>query len=418
MQDRHRPLKDVSLLTGGIIGLFILLQLALLILFGYTPYPDSNDFIGLAADAVKYGEPYPVASKLQELPFIWNVGAINFVALSLKLFQSVKPLLVLYAMMKGASAALLYAITNTLYGRRPALFALLLFVLYPANYGEATCVQSELPFVFFCLSAVWLTVKGHAFAGGVTLALANWIRPMGLVFLLSLCIFLLIRDRRRIGIIIAGYALAVAVIGGASWLRTGRFIYEAKTGWMALLQYSIDNSKDTPDTWIKTDPGWDAVQRDSAWRSQCVRWIISHPAEYAGQMPRKLINTYVSDNVNLCAFLPNKSERTYLYEELSMHRLMRDFPSYSTVQVLTLFNLAYYYSLLLLFAVAAFMLIWRKKDAICVLPLSVVVIGTLVLMFFGHGEARFHAPFMPFIIMLCGVFLALQTSERWKERLG
>ena len=64
------------------------------------------------------------------------------------------------------------------------------------------------------------------------------------------------------------------------------------------------------------------------------------------------------------------------------------------------------------------MLIWKKKDAICVLPLSVVVIGTLVLMFFGHGEARFHAPFMPFIIMLCGVFLALQTSERWKERLG
>ena len=33
------------------------------------------------------------------------------------------------------------------------------------------------------------------------------------------------------------------------------------------------------------------------------------------QMPRKLINTYVSDNVNMCVFLPDKAEKEYMYEE-------------------------------------------------------------------------------------------------------
>ena len=77
-----------------IITVFILSQLIILCIFGYTPYPDSEGYIKLANDCLIYNEPYPISIKLTDLAFIWNIGAINTVALSLKLFHSVAPLLV------------------------------------------------------------------------------------------------------------------------------------------------------------------------------------------------------------------------------------------------------------------------------------------------------------------------------------
>ncbi len=93
-----------------IITVFILLQLIILCIFGYTPYPDSEGYIKLANNCLIYNEPYPISIKLTDLAFIWNIGAINTVALSLKLFHSVVPLLVCYSLMKGMTAWMLYKI--------------------------------------------------------------------------------------------------------------------------------------------------------------------------------------------------------------------------------------------------------------------------------------------------------------------
>ena len=118
-------------------------------------------------------------------------------------------------------------------------------------------------------------------------------------------------------------------------------------------------------------------------------------------MPRKLINTYVSDNVNMCVFLPNKAEREYMYEELSMRTLFRCFPNYSAIQWLTLINLLYYYCILLTVFLSLYYLSIKKY----ILPLSVIILGTSILLIAGHGEARFHIPFMPFFIMLSAFFI-------------
>ena len=79
-----------------------------------------------------------------------------------------------------------------------------------------------------------------------------------------------------------------------------------------------------------------------------------------------------------------------------MQTLFRHFPNLSAVQWMTLVNLTIYY-LLLLSAIIS--LIYFKKDTY-LLPVSIIVLGTLLLLFLGHGEARFHIPFMPFIIMM------------------
>ena len=384
MQNRHYTL----------IAVFTVLQLIVLLLFGYTPYPDSEGYITLASDALNCQQPYPVTSKLNEYAFLWNLGAINLVELSLWLFHSVLPLLVVYSLMKGATAWFLYAITRKMANQRVAMIALCLYCLYPANYGESTSVHSELPFMFFAMLSLYLCVCHRKyFIAGLVLAIANWIRPMGLVFLLSILIYTYNKWRRN-GLLLAGYMTMIVIIGSATYHRTGLFLYQAKTGWMALTDYSTNHSQSSMA--IRERADWNVSQKDSAWRSLFFEWLADHPLEYISQMPEKLVNTYASDNVNMCTFIPNKNEAQYMYQEVSMSTLASDFPRLSPIQWLTVLNLLIYYALLA--TALASLRHFRRESSL--LPITIILLGTLFLLFVGHGEARLHTPFMPFIIIL------------------
>lgn len=399
MQSSHRK----------IILTFTLLQLVVLLVFGYTPYPDSNGYITLAKDCILHGEPYPVSHKISELLFIWNIGAINLVALTLKIFNSVTSLLVLYCLLKGATAWLVYELTKKILNRKTAFITLILYVVYPANYGESTSLLSEIPSFFFSLSGIWLTVcRRKPIAGGGAIAIGNWFRPMGIVFLLALFLY----NRKSILRNIAGYAAVILIIGGTCFMRTGHFIYQAKTGWMALLQYSVDHTESTDDDSLPIIQNANAIEKDKIWRQRFISWVKEHPSEYVAQMPRKLINTYASDNVNLCAFLSHKAQRKYLYEELSMKTLYRQFPNYTPVQILTIINLIYYYFLLLSFIMASVFLIREKAWQRLTIPFAVIIITTAIIMFVGHGEARFHNILMPFFIMVTAFAATLYHDKK------
>ena len=125
--------------------------------------------------------------------------------------------------------------------------------------------------------------------------------------------------------------------------------------------------------------------------------------EYLAQMPKKFVDTYISDNVNFCVYLKDKATSDYMYDEVSMRTLIHQFPRYSWAQILVIINLFFYY-LILLFSFYSMISCMRKRQwKLLILPFSVIVLGTLLLLFFGHGEARFHIPFMPFFIMLCSL---------------
>jgi Ca2+/Na+ antiporter len=393
MQDSHRQLTYI------LIAVFTLLQLVILAIFGYTPYPDSDGYQLLAQEAIEYGEPYPVSSLINDYPFLWNIGPINMTAASLALCHSITPLLVIYALMKGTTAWLFYAVTSKICGARTAFIALIIYIVYPANYGESTSLLSELPFMFFIMLGVYLSiVRNHSLLGGMMLAIANWFRPMAIVFLLAMIIYFLFKWRKSLKLFI-GYAVTIMIIGCTSMWRTGLFLYQAKTGWMALTDYSTNHSQQSME--VRDNRDWNVSQKDSAWRSLFIDWLKDHPTEYIKQMPAKLVNTYISDNVNMCTFIPNKEEKEYMYEEVSMQTLIKNFPMFSTVQWLTIVNLAIYFLIL----ISALLELFYFQRNTSILPCSIIAIGTLLLLFVGHGEARFHQPFMPFFIMLTAIFI-------------
>ena len=393
MQNSHRQLVLI------LIAAFTILQLLILAIFGYTPYPDSNGYISIAEECIAGNDWYPIATKINNYPFLWNIGAINAVVLTFKLFHSMTPLLVVYSLMKGITAGLFYAVTRKTNGSHAALVALILYIVYPANYGEGTSVLSELPFMFFIMLGIYLSlVRNCSIIGGMMLATANWFRPMGIVFLVALLIFFLFKWRKSLKLLI-GYIAMITIIGCATMYRTGLFLYQAKTGWMALMDYSSDHAPESLEVLKRAD--WNVSQKDSAWQSLFFDWLKDHPTEYVKQMPPKLVNTYVSDNVNMCTFIPNKTDKEYMYEEVSMQTLIDSFPKLSAVQWLTVINLIVY---LCIIACAFCSLYWFNRNKY-LLPVSIVLIGTLLLLFVGHGEARFHIPFMPFFMMLSAVFI-------------
>lgn len=390
MQNSHRKL------IISIIILFTVTQYAILAIFGYTPYPDSNGYMILAQEAVSYGQPYPATQQLENMNFLWNIGAINITALSLYLFHSVMPVLFTYTIMKGITAGLIYLISLKLFNKKTALIALFIYIMYPANYGESTSLLSETPFIFFGLTGVYAAIRNKYIYSGIFIAIANWFRPMGIIFIAALIInCLVIKKYKKAVHLVAGYMFFIFIIGSLSYLRTGNFIYQSKTGWMALLQYSVDHTADKEDNKLMIVETTNPIEKDKLWQKRCINWIAGHPLQYIKMMPKKLFNTYISDNVNMCTFISDKQKRKYMYQPVSMYSLRSDFPHYSSVQWLTVFNLLYYYILMMMFIIS----LWSIKLKIIVIPVSVIGVCTMVLLFFGHGEARFHIPLMPFVIM-------------------
>ena len=73
--------KQKNTIAIIIISLYTITLLLCLYIFGYTPYPDSNGYISLAKECIELNTFYP--QNLTDIPFLWNVGAINAVTLSL-----------------------------------------------------------------------------------------------------------------------------------------------------------------------------------------------------------------------------------------------------------------------------------------------------------------------------------------------
>lgn len=385
-----------------IIGIYTIIQFIILLGFGYTPYPDSQGYIYCAQEALGHGQFYPAIENTKTLSFLWNIGAINAVAVSLKLFHSVTPLLIVYTLLKSLTVLLIYLITEKVLGRKTAYIALLISVCYPANYGEGTSLLSEVPFVFFCLSGIYAFINQRYLPAGLLLGCADYFRPIAIVFILAI-ILSNIRHYKAYLKICLCYAIVINSIGLSNYLTKGEYIYKAKTGWMALAQYHWDNDKEhkgVEPMSIADNQNLTYSQKDDVWKSMFVEWLKEHKKEYIRQIPIKIVKTYISDNANMCAFLSQKEKSsTYMYETISLPHLVKSFPRYNFVQWLTFFNLMFYYILL-----AIFILSFRYFKTLR-LGWLVVIIGTMFIALFGHGEARFHIPYMPFIIICAAYYI-------------
>ena len=127
MQNSHRTLKRTLSNNAYLIisALFLLLLIAILCIFGYTPTNDGEGYLDYARIALAEHQPYPSPKTILGQPFIWNPGIINLIILSLWVFQSLWPLLLTLCLMKALSAFLVAKIASKLFSHQTKHHALI-----------------------------------------------------------------------------------------------------------------------------------------------------------------------------------------------------------------------------------------------------------------------------------------------------
>lgn len=465
MQNSHRTLKRTLSNNAYLIisALFLLLLIAILCIFGYTPTNDGEGYLDYARIALAEHQPYPSPKTIIGQPFIWNPGIINLIILSLWAFQSLWPLLLTLCLMKALSAFLVAKIASKLFSHQTALIALFLYILYPNNWGQSTMLSSEIPMVFFTLLAVNLSLKNNnsprlprprrshiplQFLAGITLAIANWFRPVATIFLVALVLYhllkrsRLLRPRRNptrpILHLLSGYILTILLIATSCYLRTGYFIYQSDTLWFNMAEatyekdpqphYSTEMFPPGTARYIQDMQHKTAIECSHIWRQRSLKWLAEHPAQYLSKIPARLYYVYKNDIDNLSAFLPDKSNPAENYVTLPLKSILhlsktsltfREGTAVASLAIIT----TIFYILLLLSAIIATITTLRTTLHSTLNPqrhfhseaekqlstlnitllLFIIIAGSLALVFAVHGETRFKAPFMPFIFILAAL---------------
>lgn len=423
-----------SLSALAIASGYFFFLLAILLVFGYTPTNDGDGYIELALICLEEGQPYPCTRIIETSSFIWNIGAINLVDASLWLFGSVKPLLVLMCLLKALTALLTQKIARKLFSARVSIAAMLIFVAYPNNWGDATTILSEIPAVFLALSATYLLLSEGRFqlflTAGILLCLSNWFRSVAPIFIVSFAVYFIIFRReqlkKRLLPMLLGYALCATALGTETYLRTGHFVYKGDTLWFNVCSDAYDGASVAPhygeDPYEKGKPRYienmeryDCFERSDIWRDRCLAWIMENKAEWLKKVPLRMVYMYFNDIDNMAFCLPNKSDAERNYITLPYRNIGRELPNLTAAQYAALLCTAAYYFIMLLSLGGFALLINRREWGKAALPALIIVIGTLSITLVIHGETRFKAPLMPFFIMV-SAYMACFVKDKMRQK--
>lgn len=373
--------------------------------------------------SLKDGQPYPSHSSIMGQPFIWNIGQINLIALSLWLTRSIVPVLVLMCALKAVSAYVIARITELLFNHRTGLIAILLYIAYPNNWGQSTMLLSEIPSVALALTALYLTLKSSSvrtwIAAGLLFAIATWIRPISPIYIGSALLYHLFFNRKlifkRYACVVGSYAALLIAFGTSCYLRTGYFLTQPTTLWFNFVESTYEKSTKVDYSryaypqgtarYIANREKLTALQCRDIWRQRSLQWLGNHKIAYLKKVPGRLFWMYYEDIDNIAAFLKNKQRAENNYVTLPVSSIAHEINSLSPIQYFALINEICYIFILLMAVMSTAQLLRKREYRSLFLPLFVIVAGSLALVLLSHGETRFKAPFMPFFFMLAALCL-------------
>jgi hypothetical protein len=247
------------------------------------------------------------------------------------------------------------------------------------------------------------------------LALANWFRPTATIFLVSIAAYLIIIYRKKIlldtGRLLAGFGMFIAIVGSSTYLRTGHFIYQARSFWFSMVDECYDGAETGPHwnqpiwpvgfpRYIENHEQMDCFEFERIWRERSLSWLKDHKTEYLRKIPGRVYYMYQSDMDNMVAFLADKSDAEQNYITLPYRNLLSEIDTLSEAQLLTLLTFVLYLLLLLAAAAGTLSAFRQRRYKSLFLPLFIVAGGTLALVLVMHGETRFKDPLMPYLFML------------------
>ncbi len=348
-------------------------------------YSDSEVYRQLALESSSAGW-YPLVQHLSSKNYIFNPGYVNFLILYLKVFGTFSGIGILNICLNCALLWSVYDITTRLTSRKMSYLAVIFFCILPSNILVVAVTMSDLFFAALIYTAISLFRRNPwaIFAAGILTGMANYVRPIALLFVVSMVLYAIVRKYRIINLLqfFAGMLAVTALVGIMNYHMTGKTFVSGSTAGVNLIMGANPDADGSYNDAV-FNPGHighisqdrcNVFEKDSIWKSRAVEWIKENPAEYLGLAPVKLARLWLGDS----------------YHDLVLS------PQRWSALLKALTSLPYYF-----LCIMAFVGLWRRRHGILgvwgiyFLP----VLGVSAMHMLLYGGMRYHHPFIPIIIL-------------------
>src|SRR5574344_1322542 len=393
---------SLRLTSFSVVTIWIIAQIILMFCHFGPQQGDWGTYIALAHRCYAAGGWYPMQDDLYS-KYIFAPGLVNMLIAEARLFGSIAINKWLYLLMNIGVLANIYMLARHLFSQRVGYMAAIIYCALYVNWFIALSANTELPFLFLSLSAVSLCVTGGGHTWryivvGVLLGLANWIRPLAVIFVLGILAYYVMARKWNNNLYLTGAALTVTVlvIGLSAKRSLGRFCCQSTTSGFNLIMTANDKAFGGVDTQIWQDPTSTAYivnenkrtcfERDSIRMARATAWIKVHPVRYVWLYFKKMPVLMAEDSWS--------DQRIYGSEPF-MYKYQHGM--YTTTEFvkrlsLKLLRSVPYYLMLML---AGFSL-WRNRRDVLTMKgwiLSFFVIGILLTCLYPV-QPRYHYPFL------------------------
>lgn len=402
----------------------LLLLIQLYLAFHYTggQLSDARSYLDLASYCAQTKTWYPSAHNLHDT-YIFGNGYVNLLAACMRIAPGLPWVVVLNILfMQGIvflSAGIAYRLTDS------AVCASLTSVfvcLMGGFWGEIVAARTELCFIMLsCLSLYLLFSSrwGFLFLGGVALSLANWVRPLLVVYLPAALLFFCLRntDRKQIAAFLLGILLTAAVIGEGAYRQIGQFVFQAQTMGINMLMGANDDADGSYEATVFQEGKAGYVepeervnmtfdQIDALYKREAIAWILRHFPRFCSLAPAKLFYFLATDTYGGSAFFNGEVETDNLAYLLELKDILlgRGNRSFALGDAVVLYSQVSYTLLLLVYLIGV-VHAFRKHSLRQTAHLHLIVLLACGVSVMTVGGARYHMPYLP-IFCICAAIEA------------
>ena len=435
--DKDAPFRCVSRREGnrGLLRLAVLswlilvgAQIYMLVTFTGEQISDAAGYLGGAVEHAAAGLWYPSAGDIHHQYFHGN-GYVNLLILTLRFTKDIR---VMFAYNILFCQIMLFSglyITEKLLKNADtvALFAVF-FCLLNTFWSETTHLRAEYPFtaLAFLSFALLFARRDLGFLAGIVMALANWVRPLGLAFMVGAVLIRVYQGRgiRSIVKLLLGFGLTVGLIGLITYFYCGHFVYQATTLGYNLIMSAHDHADGSfmdmsPYISIPEELAATMIYKDydAFYIQASLDWILKNPGKYLGQIPAKLFYLFATETYSGSTFFNNEFSTAGMdYIQRLLGRITGSNGEAFTFADLLICLDQLWYMLIMVLAAAGLVLCVKRRQWRAFLPLFMALLGGTAITVLVVGNARYHFPYYP-IFFLLAAYAAEAFLEKHRCRI-
>ena len=401
---------NIPILMYLVSGIWIAVQIVLVFCFWGEPQgSDQGEYMRIAQACFAAGEWYPMDEHVYS-SYIWAPGFINFLILQLKMFGTLNANLLFNLLMNIGILLNIYFLGKKFFSQTTASVAVILWCLLYSNSMIVVPAGTELPFLFLTLTAFSCCLHPKVLLiclAGLLLALANWVRPFALIFLIAIVIYMLWKKYRWVcyPALFVPLFLAVFFIGKMTENKIGYFVYQSTTSGVNLIMTANDKAyggvatsilrDSTSRAYIENKEELTFKEKDSIWKARSFEWIKEHPVKFAYLYIKKIGGLYIEDSWSDRPVLGGSG----FVDSYVVGKKVSDNTFLIRAAKMGLKSLVYYF-VLVLFVYSLFV---NRKElfSIKAVLIALLLLGTFSTCLFAVSP-RYHYPFLFVIVLFAG----------------